>query len=160
MAQAWVMRIDMAHSNTKLLYHSIFSTKGRRAYIKDAVRQRLYPYIESVLRAKGGDLLAIGGTADHVHLLVELPATLPVADAMRLVKTNSSKWLGETFLTHREFGWQTGYGAFTVSASAREDVIRYIDNQGQHHRSRTFQEEFVEFLNRHELEYNARYLWD
>ncbi len=160
MTQAWVTRSDMAHSNTKLLYHCIFSTKGRRAFIKDAIQQRLYPYIASILRAKDSDLLAVGGTADHVHLLVELPATLPVADAMRLVKTNSSKWLRETFPTHRAFGWQTGYGAFTVSASAKDDVIRYIGNQEQHHRSRTFESEFVEFLNRHGLEYDDRYIWD
>ena len=88
---------DMAHTQSKLFYHCIFSTKGRRALIKDAIRPRLYAYIGSILRAKDSDPLAIGGTADHVHLLIELPGTLPVADAMRLVKTNSSKWLRETF---------------------------------------------------------------
>ena len=117
---------SVAHTQSKLLYHYIFSTKGRRALITEASRPRLYPYIASILGAKDGLLLAVGGTADHVHLLIELPAALSVADAMRLVKANSSKWARETFPTHAEFGWQTGYGAFTVSASATDDVIRYI----------------------------------
>ena len=150
----------MPHTCAKLIYHCIFSTKGRRVMITDVVRERLHRYVGSILSASHGSLTAIGGTADHLHMLITLPASLSVADAMRLVKANSSKWIRETFETHSTFGWQTGYGAFTVSASVVDDVIRYIDNQEQHHRSRTFEEEFVEFLDRHELEYDARYLWD
>ena len=145
----------MAHTHSKLIYHCIFSAKGQRAFITEEVRKRLYPYIGSIVRANKGSLLAVGGTADHVHLLVELPGALCVADAMRLIKANSSKWIRETFATHVEFGWQTGYGAFTISASAVETVIAYIENQTQHHRARTFEEEFAAFLNRHGLEHEV-----
>jgi REP element-mobilizing transposase RayT len=150
----------MPHSYSKLLYHTIFSTKERAALLTETIWQRLGSYIGSILSAKRGETLATGGTPDHVHLLVALPASLSVADAMRLVKTNSSKWIRETFATHGTFGWQTGYAAFSVSASAADDVRAYLADQERHHRTRTFEEEYVAFLSRHGLEYDARYLWD
>ncbi|MCH8251663.1 MAG: IS200/IS605 family transposase [Planctomycetes bacterium] len=150
----------MGHTFTKLVYHCIFSTKGRRAFINETIRERLYSYIRGILERSEAHPLAIGGVAGHVHLLIEIAPTVSVANMMRLVKTNSSKWVHETFPMHREFAWQSGYGAFSVSSSAVPDVIRYIDNQAEHHRSRRFEDEFVEFLRRHGLDCDERYVWD
>ena len=150
----------MGHTFTKLVYHCIFSTKGRRAFINETIRQRLYSYIRGILERNEAHALAIGGVADHVHLLIETSPAASVAEMMRIVKTNSSKWVHETFPMHREFAWQSGYGAFSVSSSAVPDVIRYIDNQAEHHRSRPFREELVEFLRRHGIEYDECYIWE
>lgn len=150
----------MAHTHTKLLYHLIFSTKLRRAQIKPAFREPLFTYMGGIIKRSGGHLLRIGGTADHVHLLVELGPTTPIADLMRLIKTNSSKWIHETYPLAAGFAWQTGYAAFSVSSSAADDVARYIDGQDQHHRTHTFETEFVEFLRRHRIEYDRRFVLD
>jgi putative transposase len=150
----------MAHTFTKLVYHCIFSTKGRARLITPDIRKRLYAYIGGILREHGSTSLRAGGTEDHVHLLIELSATMQIAEAMRLVKANSSKWIRETFPIHAGFAWQTGYAAFSVSMSAVDDVARYLDGQEQHHRSRTFEQEFIEFLRRHNLEYDERYVFD
>lgn len=149
----------LSHTYAKLHYHCVFSTKDRRALIKESIRERLYAYVGGILREHKSQLIAVGGTENHIHLLVDLPATLPVSDAMRLVKANSSKWIRETFATHQSFAWQTGYAAFSVSSSAVPDVTRYIQRQAEHHRTATFEEEFVEFLRRHQVEYDERYLW-
>lgn len=103
--------------------------------------------------------LEIGGVADHVHILLSLPTTVPVAKAMQLIKGGSSKWIHETFPSHRHFSWQEEYGAFSVSVSQLEKTIQYIKNQEEHHRTITFKEEFVDLLKRHHLEYDERYLW-
>lgn len=124
------------------------------------IKDRLYSYIRGILNEHDAMLIAIGGTTDHLHLLIELPAPLPLSDSMRFVKTNSSKWIHETFPQHNSFGWQSGYAAFSVSCSAVEEVCRYIDHQEEHHRSKTFEEEIVDFLQRHKIKYDDRYLWD
>jgi REP element-mobilizing transposase RayT len=113
----------MAHSYAKLLFHFIFSTKGRAADITPMMRDRLYAYIGGILRNEQGHLLKAGGTANHVHLLIELKSAMAVADAIRLIKANSSKWVHETFSDHAKFGWQTGYGAFSVSLSAVDEIV-------------------------------------
>jgi REP element-mobilizing transposase RayT len=103
--------------------------------------------------------LSIGGTTDHVHVLLSLPTTSTVAKAVQLIKGGSSKWVHDTFEGLREFAWQEGYGAFSVSASLLEETIRYIENQSGHHRRKTFQEEYVEFLRRYGIDYDERYVW-
>lgn len=148
----------MAHTYAKLLYHCIFSTKDRRRCIDPSIRDRLYGYIGGVLRQRGGRLIKAGGMYDHIHLLIELRSAVSIADAMRLVKANSSKWIHETFAEVARFDWQTGYAAFTVSSSAVENVVRYIDCQEEHHRTRTFADELAEFLNRHKIEYDERHV--
>jgi putative transposase len=120
---------------------------------------RVYPYLGGIVRGEGGHLLAIGGTDDHVHLLVVLPAAGAVADAVQRVKGRSSLWINDQRLLPAKFGWQRGYGAFTVSHSAVPRVRRYIAEQEAHHRKMTFQEEFVQLLDRHGVAYDARYLW-
>lgn len=104
--------------------------------------------------------LAIGGVADHVHLLLSIPSTLAIATALQLIKGGSSKWIHDVFPSHRNFAWQEGYGAFSIGISQVESTIRYIDSQAEHHRSRTFQEEFLVFLRKHRIEFDERYLWD
>jgi REP element-mobilizing transposase RayT len=150
----------MPHSLTHILIHAIFSIKGREPLIDRELRPRLWAYVVGIVRESGGGSIAIGGTADHIHLLVSIPPTMPVADIMRLVKTNSSRWVHEEFPTRKSFAWQTGYAAFSVSASNVERVKRYIADQEEHHRKVTFQEEYVAFLKRHGVAYDERYLWD
>jgi REP element-mobilizing transposase RayT len=148
------------HSYAKLAYHCIFSTKGRRNLITSAIQDRLYGYISGILKNNDGHLVKGGGTGNHVHLLVELKGTLAIADAIRVIKANSSKWVHETYPDQRNFGWQTGYAAFTTSASSIDRIVEYIENQQKHHQTTTFEEEFIEFLRRHNLPFDERYLWD
>lgn len=149
----------MPSSYTCLYYHIIFSTKDRRPLINPDLQTRLYDYMGGIITHEKGRLLAAGGAADHVHLLVSMTAQISLSDLMRLVKANSSKWVHETFPEHRDFRWQDGYGAFTVSASAIADVKRYITQQELHHRRVSFQEVFLAFLRRHGIEYDQRYIW-
>jgi len=149
----------MPSSYTCLHYHLIFSTKDRRALITGDLPTRLYDYVGGIIAREKGRLLAAGGAADHVHLLVSLSANRALADVLRVVKTNSSKWVHETFPASRDFGWQDGYAAFAVSVSTVAQVKRYIAAQEKHHRRRSFQDEFVAFLERHGIEYDPRYLW-
>ena len=104
--------------------------------------------------------IEIGGVQDHVHVLLSLPSTLSVAKAMQLIKGGSSKWVHETFPEHRLFGWQVKYGAFSVSVSQLDKTIQYIKNQAEHHRKMTFQEEFLNLLNKHRIAFDERYLWE
>ena len=113
-----------------------------------------------IVRELGGVPLMVNGTEDHVHLLVVLPQTVAVADALRILKANSSKWVHERWPRRRRFQWQTGYGAFTVSESRRNAVQRYIAGQAEHHRKPTFQEEFVALLKKHRVQYDPQSLWD
>lgn len=149
----------MGQTLTCLRYHIIFNTKGRRPQINSSIRERMYEYIGGIVKNERGVLLAAGGTEDHIHLLVSIPAQASLADALRMIKSNCSKWVHETFPEFRDFAWQAGYGAFTVSYSNEDDVRRYIANQPQHHKRKTFQEELVEFLHRHEIPYDERYIW-
>ena len=148
----------MGQSFTCLRYHLIFGTKDRKPWIDIELRQRLYDYVGGIVRAEKGVLLAAGGTTDHVHLLVSAGQQTSVADLMRVVKTNSSKWVHETFPAKAGFAWQAGYAAFTVSQSNTDPVRRYLAGQEEHHRHVTFEEEFVAFLDRYGVEYDARFL--
>ena len=150
----------MPSSYTCLRYHLVWSTKHRQPLISEDIRDRLFQYIGGIIRDDGGKLLAAGGMPDHVHLLADIGKQQSVVDAVRDIKANSSGWIHKTFPQFQSFAWQTGYGAFTVSYSSVEAVKNYIANQAEHHRKRTFQEEFVEFLQRHGIEYDDRYLWE
>ena len=140
--------------------HIVFSTKKREPLILPDVAPRLYEYIGGTARRTGSKLLAAGGTADHIHLLMSLGKQEGVAGTVRDVKSNSSRWIHESFPQLRGFAWQAGYGAFSVSVSMMEDVKRYIANQQEHHRVRTFKEEFIALLERHNVEYDERYIGD
>ena len=121
---------------------------------------RLYEYIGGIVRPHGAVLLAAGGIPDHVHLSVSLGKELSVSAALRIIKANSSKWVHDTFSEKRRFAWQNGYGAFSVSQSNLDDVHGCIAGQAEHHRTQTFQEEFIAFLERHQVPYDERYIWD
>lgn len=150
----------MAHTFTNMLTHAVFSTKDRAPLLNAELTEKLFPYMIGILRELKAKTLAINGVADHVHLLFVLPPSLSIADAMRILKTNSSRWVHETSATGRRFSWQSGYGAFSVSQSYVVDVVEYIRGQEEHHRKRTFQEEFVVFLEKHGIEYDERYIWE
>lgn len=149
----------MPQSFAYLNCHIIFSTKNREPLLLPHFTTRLYEYIGGIIRAKGGTLVAAGGMPDHIHLSVSMGKQMSVADVVRDIKSNTSHWIHETIADLRGFAWQTGYGAFSVSRSGLDDVKRYIASQQEHHRVRSFQEEFLEFLKRHEIEYDERYIW-
>ena len=148
----------MSSTYTSLHYHLIFSTKDRQHLIGDEWRDRLHGYIGGAVRRCGGVAESVGGTSDHVHLLVSLRATQRLADVLREVKSSSSEWVHQ-IVGVKTFSWQEGYGAFTVSASKIATVLRCIAHQEEHHRTTTFQEEYVEFLKQSGIEYDERYLW-
>ncbi len=150
----------MSHTYSKLLLHYVFSTKERRLLIDDAWCTRLYSYMSGIVREQGAHLVRAGGIADHVHLLIEAKPTHAPADLIRLVKAGSSKWINDERLTPHDFAWQIGYGVFSVSRSQLDAVTAYIDNQAEHHRRQTFQEELLAMLERHGIEYDERFLWD
>jgi REP element-mobilizing transposase RayT len=133
--------------------HCVFSTKHRQPLLAPEIRERLWPYLGGIARANGMHALAVGGVADHVHLLLSLPATLSVAKAMQLLKGNSSKWLHETFPKLHGLEWQVGYAAFSIGISGVEETIAYIRGQEEHHRQRGFREEVALFLQRHGIEF-------
>lgn len=150
----------MPHSFTSQLLHCVFSTKGRRRFITAELQHRLWPYLGGIARENKIKALSIGGTEDHVHLLLSLPATLSVAKAMQLIKGGASKWVHDTFPEHHAFAWQEGYGAFSLGIADVSRTIAYIEKQAEHHRRRDFKQEFLAFLKRHGIEYDERYIWD
>ncbi len=149
----------MPHSYTQLLYHIVYSTKNRHAWLTQPIRDRLYPYLGGGIRDEGGTALAIGGVADHVHILARLRQDKAISAVIGAIKANSSGWIHREFADLAEFAWQDGYAAFTVSKSQVERLRRYIARQEEHHRKRSFQEELLALLDAHEIEYDPRYLW-
>lgn len=158
-----VARLQERRLNSSMSYvcsylHCVFSTKDRRPFITSALRSRLWPYLGGIARENGITALSIGGVEDHVHLLLSLPAMMPIAKVMQLIKGGSSKWVHDTFPDQRHFAWQTKYGAFSVSVSQVDKTVAYIEKQEAHHRKMTFQEEFITLLKKHRIEYDERYL--
>jgi REP element-mobilizing transposase RayT len=150
----------MPQSYTSLHYHFVFSTKGRLPLITPDIRPRLWEYLGGIVRGARGIPIQIGGTDDHVHLLVTLRQQPALADFLRELKAGSSRWIHDTFPTATNLWWQNGYGAFTVSYSALDVVKAYIANQEEHHKKVTFQEEFRLLLLKHGIELDEKYLWD
>jgi REP element-mobilizing transposase RayT len=150
----------MAGTYSKLYYHVVFSTKNRQPFITPSIEEELHKYIAGVLRGIGGSCVEINGIPDHLHLLAILPPKIAVSDALRDIKVNSSKWLHESKPELMKFAWQDGFAAFTVSKSQVEPVREYIREQKQHHAQRDFKSELLGLLERHEIEYDKRYIWD
>jgi REP element-mobilizing transposase RayT len=148
----------MPSTHLSLHYHIVFSTKDRAPSLSPQWRERLHSVLGGAVRTLGGIPETVGGVADHVHLLLGLRATDCLSDVMREVKSTSSRWIREE-IGGNGFAWQEGYGAFTVSPSQRDAVREYINRQEEHHRKRTFQEEYVEMLRRSGVAYDERYLW-
>ena len=149
----------MAQTFAHLLNHVIFSTKERRPSLKPEIRPRLFSYMGGIIRDLGGKALIIDGTSDHLHLLVSMPATVSVAEMMRIVKGKSSGWVREQFPSRGSFAWQAGYGAFSVSHSHIDTVTKYIAGQEEHHKKVSFQEELLSFLRKQGIEFDERYIW-
>jgi REP element-mobilizing transposase RayT len=149
----------MSHTFSSLLTHVVFSTHRREPLISGDFRGEMHAYLGGIVRELRGSALMVGGTGDHVHMLVKLPCDVAIADCMRVVKTNSSRWVHGKWPERRDFAWQAGYGAFSVSESNRDRVVKYIRQQEEHHRKMTFEEELVSFLKKQGIEFDERYLW-
>ena len=149
----------MPHTFANLLTHVVFSTKDRQPFLTSDLRTDLLAYVGGIVRNIHGKLLDSNAQPDHVHCLLSLPPALSVAEALRVIKSNSSLGVHDT-RRRAAFAWQTGYGAFSVSQSNVPSVVKYIRNQEQHHRKVSFQEEFVAFLRAHGIAYDERYIWE
>lgn len=150
----------MAQSLAKNLIHLIFSTKHRQPLLTPEIRPDIHAYLGGILRELDCPSLCIGGVADHVHILFQLSKNLALSKAIEELKKSSSKWVKTKAPSLKDFYWQNGYGAFSVSPSNTSTVIRYIERQEEHHRKLSFQDEFRQFLRRHQVEFDEQYVWD
>ena len=150
----------MPQSLSKVIVHIVFTTKDREPWLGSDIRPRMHAYLATIGRDLGADLARVGGVADHVHIVATLPRTLSQAQLIEQIKKVSSKWIKALDARYRGFFWQRGYGAFSVSPSQLEAVLQYVDAQPEHHRTRTFQEEYRELLRKHRVDFDERYVWD
>jgi REP element-mobilizing transposase RayT len=150
----------MPQSLSKVILHIIFSTKNREPWLESNVRPRVHAYLATVCRDLGAELVRVGGAVDHVHIVTTLPRTVSQAQLIEQIKKASSKWIKALDARYRGFFWQRGYGAFSVSPSQLDAVLQYIEAQREHHRARTFQEEYRELLRRHGVDFDERYVLD
>ena len=150
----------MPQSLSKVIVHIIFSTKNREPWLDTDVRPRMHAYLATICRDAGVDFVHVGGVADHVHIVTTLPRTVSQAELVEKSKKTSSKWIKTLDPRYRSFFWQRGYGAFSVSPSQLEAVLQYTETQQDHHRVRSFQEEYRELLRKHEIDFDERYVWD
>ena len=151
---------SMPQSLARMDIHLVFSTKNRVPMLRDTVRESLHRYMATVLQNLGCPAALINSTDDHVHILFDLGRTVAISQAVEEVKTTSSKWIKTQGPQYTPFSWQSGYGAFAVSVSNCNVVRQYIANQPEHHRKRSFQEEYRAFLKRHQIPFDERYMWD
>ena len=147
-------------THQQLLYHLLFSTKHRKRYLRDRFREKVFAYMAGTARELEGFAIRVGGYYDHAHLLVRIPAKVAVSSFVGRLKASTSKHINETGGSLRKFAWQDGFGAFTVSISQQDRVSDYIDRQMEHHSGESFQEEYLRLLEKHQIEYDPRYLWD
>lgn len=150
----------MANTYSQISIHAIFAVKHRQNVITRDWRDDLHRYIAGIITNKGAKQLAVGGWKDHIHIFFGLPLTQNIPEFMSIIKSNSSRWINEQRFTKGKFEWQTGYGAFSYSRSQRNTIINYIINQEEHHRNKTFKEEYLEILNDFEIDYSLDYLFD
>jgi putative transposase len=151
----------MPQSLSNVLLHLVFSTKNRTPWLRDAeLRKELYKYSATTFRSIECPALIINGTEDHIHALFNLARTVSIADVVQEVKTETSKWIKTKGVFYQDFHWQAGYGVFSVSQSARDRVYKYIENQEEHHRRRSYQDEFRALCFKHGVDLDERYVWD
>jgi len=146
----------MGHTYPNVLVHCIFSTKHRANSIPRELREKLPMYLVGIGRGHGISVLSAGGTSNHVHILIALPATVPLAKAVQVLKANSSRWLGEHGF---DFAWQEGYAAFSVSASKADEVRHYIEHQAEHHAKHSFEDEFISLLRKSSVAYDPQFVF-
>lgn len=149
----------MGSTLTNLVYHVIFSTKNREPMINPTLCKALYGYIGGIVKGENATLLQIGGMPDHIHIVLKLKPVHSLSEIMQKLKGSSSKWVNEQGCLKERFSWQEGYGAFTVSESQVAAVVHYVKNQEKHHRNLSFKDEFTQFLERHKVEYDERYVY-
>ncbi len=147
----------MSHTFSNLLFHVVWSTKNREPLIKKEIKPRLNSYLRSVIESEGAKLLFINGVEDHVHLLLAMPLNMLIPDLIEKIKPISTKWLNKTFPEIKGFKWQEGYGAFSVGKSNLQEVIKYIENQEEHHKKISFEEEFLGFLKAQGIPYDRKF---
>ena len=150
----------MPQSLSAILVHIIFSTKNREPFIQPDIEPELFPYLATACKTADSPALIINGTMDHVHLLVKLGRKTSIADLVEEIKTSSSRWIKTKGGLYQKFYWQNGYGAFSIGQSGVVALKTYIVNRKEHHRVRTFEEEYREFLAKYNVEYDERYVWD
>ena len=150
----------MPQSLARVLVHLIFSTKSREPFLSDDIRRELHPYMATILKGMDSSAILINSVTDHAHVLFHLSKNHALCDVIETLKKDSSKWIKTKGRAYRNFHWQSGYEAFSVSQSNVAKVVEYIENQREHHRRRTFQEEFRAFLKRYQVRYDERYVWD
>jgi len=150
----------MPQSLSKLLVHLVTSTKDRRPLLTPTICPELYAYIAAIIKACDCHAVKIGGVGDHIHILLALSKNYAVSKIVEEFKKSSSKWIKTKGTEFADFGWQNGYGAFSISQSHCNDVVRYIEMQDEHHRKMTFQEEYREFLQKYQISFDERYVWE
>jgi REP element-mobilizing transposase RayT len=148
----------MSHSYASNRLHLTFSTKNREKRISLELQAKLWPYMAGIARNHGFEAIKVGGVEDHAHALLLLPPAIALAKAVQILKSCASKWLNDTGTAGKDFAWQEGYGAFSVSASQTEDVIKYIAGQAAHHATRTYEDEFLDFLKKYGVEYDPKHV--
>ncbi|MFC2170367.1 IS200/IS605 family transposase [Calditrichota bacterium] len=149
----------MAHSYHSCLYHFVFSTYQRKNTISQQWKDRLWQYMGGIARTNEMKALCVGGTNNHVHLLLNIPAKISPAKTIQLIKGGSAKWVHDNLPDSVDFTWQEGYGVFTVGFSQIEATIQYINNQKEHHRIKSFEEEYTAFLEKHQIQYDDKYMF-
>lgn len=149
----------MANTYINILIHTVFSTKNHESWLSSSLRERLYPYMCGIARENGLKVLCIGGTDNHIHILLSLDSTTSIAKAMQFIKGGSSKWVHETFPELRLFSWQEGYGAFSIGISNVDETKKYIENQEKHHSKEGFRDEYLKFLRKNNIDFDEKYLW-
>jgi REP element-mobilizing transposase RayT len=147
-------------THQQLLYHIVFSTKNRQRWLTDGLRETVFAYMAGTAKDLNGFAIKVGGFYDHAHLLVRIPARIAVSDFVGQLKANTSKYINDNNGSIRKCGWQDGFGAFTVSVSAKDAVVAYIERQMDHHKKNTFEDEYLLMLNKHGVEYDPRYVFD
>jgi len=150
----------MANTYTQIDIHLVFAVKGRPSLIREAWKEELYKYISGIVQNHKHKMLQINGMPDHIHIFIGYNPTHLIPDLVEEIKTSSNKFINGKHFTPFKFAWQEGYGAFSYSKSQRENVIEYIRNQEKHHQKKTFKEEYLEMLQKFDIDYNEKYLFD
>lgn len=149
----------MANTYTQIHIHAIFAVKHRNALIQDSWSEKLYQYITGITQQYQHKMLQINGMPDHIHLLIGMRPTQSLSNLMKQIKGSSSEWINKNRWSNHRFSWQEGYGAFSYAKSQVPSVIRYIQNQEEHHRKKTFTEEYIDFLDAFEVDFDERYIF-
>jgi len=150
----------MPQSLAKVYLQIVFSTKNRKRVIKEEVEEELHKYLAGVARDHKSPVIAINSVEDHIHILCLLSRNITISKLLEELKKSSSKWIKTKGDAYKNFYWQNGYGAFSVSQSGVNTVKKYIANQKEHHKKKTFKEEYVEILEKYEIKYDEKYIWD